>query len=62
MPISWDSESQQFHLRSDSISYVMRVLDNGWLGQLYFGAPLAEGNTYSYLGPAEFLGFSNRLG
>ncbi|MGZ3391868.1 MAG: glycoside hydrolase family 36 N-terminal domain-containing protein, partial [Isosphaeraceae bacterium] len=62
MPISWDSESQQFHLRSDSISYVMRVLDNGWLGQLYFGSAIAEGNTYSYLGPAEFLGFSNRLG
>ena len=62
MPISWDPQAQQFHLRSDSISYVMRVLDNGWLGHLYFGTPLADGAVYSYLGPKDFFGFSNRLG
>jgi alpha-galactosidase len=62
MPISWNAQSQQFHLRNESISYVMRVLDNGWLGQLYFGPPLADDASYAYLGPAEFLGFSNRVG
>jgi alpha-galactosidase len=62
MPISWDPQAQQFHLRTDSISYVMRVLDNGWLGHLYFGTPLTEGAAYSYLGPKDFFGFSNRLG
>jgi len=62
MPISWKSETQEFHLRSDSISYVMRVLDNGWLGQLYFGPSLAADASYACFGPAEFYGFSNRVG
>ncbi len=62
MPISWNPQSQQFHLHSESISYVMRVLDNGWLGHLHFGAALADDVSYGYLGPAEFLGFSNKLG
>jgi alpha-galactosidase len=62
MPISWDARSQQLHLRSESVSYVMQVLDNGWLGHLYFGRPLAEAGSYSYLAPESFTGFSNRLG
>ena len=62
MPISWNPESQEFHLRSDSISYVMKVLDNGWMGHLYFGPSLSSDASYEYFGPAEFLGFSNRLG
>jgi len=60
MPISWDPQSQQFHLRTDSVSYVMQILDNGWLGHLHFGPPLAEDAAYTYLGPRDFLGFSNR--
>jgi alpha-galactosidase len=61
MPISWNPGAQQFHLASDSMSYVVRVLDNGWIGHLYFGPPLSAEASYAYFGPAEFYGFSNRL-
>jgi alpha-galactosidase len=63
MSIEWSAEAgQQFHLRNDLISYVVRVLENDWLGHVYFGPPLAEGKSYAHLIPDEFYGFSNRLG
>jgi alpha-galactosidase len=62
MPIEWNQESREFHLRNDRISYVVRVLENGWLGHLYFGTRLTEGRSYAHLVPGEFLGFSNRVG
>jgi alpha-galactosidase len=62
MAIEWSAEAGQFHLRNDLISYVVRVLENGWLGHLYFGSALAEGKSYGHLVPDEFYGFSNRLG
>ncbi len=37
MRIIYHEESRVFHLWNDSISYVMMVLPNGQLGQLYFG-------------------------
>lgn len=38
MGISFAAATQQFHLYNDRISYVMKVLRDGHLGQLYFGA------------------------
>jgi alpha-galactosidase len=62
MSIEWSPAAREFHLRNDRISYVGRVLENGWLGQVYFGAALADGRSYAHLVPGEFFGFSNRLG
>ena len=41
MPISWSAERREFHLHNDRISYLMRVHDNGALGHLHVGGPLA---------------------
>jgi len=38
------------------------VLENNWLGHVYFGPALAGGKSYGHLVPGEFYGFSNRLG
>jgi alpha-galactosidase len=62
MPIVWSAESQTFHLRNDRISYILRVLEHGALGQLYFGGALAEARSYAHLLRREFVGFSNRAG
>jgi alpha-galactosidase len=62
MTIEWSAETREFHLRNDHVSYVIRVLENGSLGHVYFGAALAEGKSYGHLVPGEFFGFSNRLG
>ncbi len=40
MPIEWDPQAQQWHLHNGRLSVVLAVLENGALGQLYFGAPL----------------------
>ncbi len=62
MTIMLDTRSLTFHLRNEHVSYLLRALDNGTLGHLYFGGPLAEGRSYGHLVSREFLGFSNRLG
>jgi len=51
LAIDWDADARQFHLRNDRISYLIRVLENGTLGQLYFGPTLAEGRGYAHLAP-----------
>jgi alpha-galactosidase len=62
MPIEWDAETHEFHLRSEQLSYLVCVLENGALGQLHVGAPLTTGRSYRHLAPGEFRGFDNRLG
>ena len=62
MPIVWSADTQTFHLRNDSISYLIRVLENGKVGHLHFGGALSEERSYAHLLQREFLGFSNRLG
>ena len=62
MPITFDADSRTFHLRNGQVSYLIRVLENGTLGHLYFGGPLAADGSYAHLSSREFLGFSNRLG
>ncbi len=41
MSITWNPESRTLHLRNDFVSYVLRVHDDGRLGQIHVGAPLA---------------------
>jgi alpha-galactosidase len=62
MPITFDDTSRTFHLRNEKISYLMRVLENGTLGHLFFGGSLAESGSYGHLSGGEYLGLSNRLG
>jgi alpha-galactosidase len=62
MAIEWSAEVGEFHLRNHLVSYVVRVLESGWLGHVYFGPALAGGKSYGHLVPGEFYGFSNRLG
>ncbi len=62
MPIAFDAQSRTFHLRNAQVSYLMRVLENGTLGHLYFGGALSAKGSYAHVSSREFLGFDNRLG
>jgi alpha-galactosidase len=62
MTIHWDAAAREWHLANGRISYALRVLENGWLGHLHAGAPLAGAGSLRHLGPAEFTGFTNRVG
>jgi len=61
MGIEWHPPSRQLHLRNDRVSYLVRILEDGSIGQLHFGAALTEGRSYRHLGRAGFPGFMNRL-
>ena len=61
MPIGWDPEARQIHLRNGTISYVIRVLENGALGHLHFGPLLSDARSYAHVGLGPFHGFTNRL-
>lgn len=61
MAIEWRAETQELHLRNGQISYLVRVLEDGSIGLLHFGAALAGDRSYRHLGRAGFAGFSNRV-
>ena len=49
MSIVFNEKSQIFHLFNSKISYIMGVLPNGHMGQLYFGKRIHQKEDYTYL-------------
>ena len=49
MSILFNDGTKTFHLFNDEISYIMMVLPNGHMGQLYFGKRVHHREDYSYL-------------
>ena len=49
MSIVFHEKNRMFHLFNDKISYIMTVLPNGQMGQLYFGKRIHQREDYSYL-------------
>lgn len=49
MPIRYNERTKEFHLYNKQISYIMKVLKNNQLGQLYFGKRVKERDSYEYL-------------
>lgn len=49
MGIQFVEKSKTFHLYNDCISYIMGILPNGHMGQLYFGGRIHLREDYSYL-------------
>jgi alpha-galactosidase len=57
MSIIYDEQSKQFHLTNGSLSYIIRILENGSIGQVYCGKALRIENPLP--APIPFKGFSN---
>ena len=49
MEIVFKEEAKTFHLYNDQISYILTVLPNGQLGQLYFGKAVRDRDDFSFL-------------
>ncbi|MGM9630624.1 alpha-galactosidase [Butyricicoccus sp.] len=49
MCISYHASSRTFHLHNDSISYIMKILPNEQLGQLYFGKAIRDCESFDHL-------------
>ena len=62
MTVEWRPDDRQFHLHNERVSLILCVFEDGSLGGLHLGAPLAPGRSYRHLGPYRFDGFGNRVG
>ena len=49
MPIHIHQQGKLFHLTNQKISYIMQVLEDGSLGNLYFGKKVADRTDFSHL-------------
>lgn len=49
MKITFKESVKTFHMYNDQISYIMQVLPNGQMGQLYFGKKIHDKEDFSYL-------------
>ena len=48
MGIIFHESSREFHLYNDSVSYIIKILGNGQLGQLYFGKRLHDRESFGH--------------
>ncbi len=49
MPVQFDAPRGHFHLYNNSISYIIEILSNGQMANLYFGQRVSTRGDYSYL-------------
>ena len=49
MAIVFHEQGREFHLFNDRVSYIICILPNGQIGQLYYGAKVRDRETFSYL-------------
>ena len=49
MPIIFHKELKEFHLYNKEISYIIHILPNGHVGNLYFGKKIDSYKTYNHL-------------
>lgn len=49
MPILYHEKTREFHLYNDKISYLMQVMNNEQLANIYFGSKLNDRDDFSYL-------------
>ena len=49
MSITFSESTKTFHLYNQDISYIMTVLPNGHMGQLFFGKKVHDREDFSYL-------------
>src|SRR5574344_2489424 len=49
MPIIFHKESGEFHLYNKEISYIIKLLPNNQLGNLYFGKVINDRTSFSHL-------------
>lgn len=49
MPIRFNQETKEFHLYNDDISYILSILPNGHVENLYYGKRVDETASYLYL-------------
>ena len=48
MNIFYHEKAQEFYLQNEFVSYIMKVLKNGQIGQLYYGSAIPDKEDFTY--------------
>ena len=54
MAIVFHEQTKTFHLYNDEVSYIMRVMENGQLENLYYGKKVHDKEDFNYLHEESF--------
>ena len=49
MPIIYHEQSKEFHIFNQEISYIIEIMEDNQLGNLYYGKKVRDKETFSYL-------------
>lgn len=49
MPIIYHTSSKEFHIYNQQISYIIEIMENGQLGNLYYGKHVKDRESFAYL-------------
>ena len=49
MGIVFHASSREFHLYNHKVSYIIKIMENGQLGQLYFGKRIHDRESFGHL-------------
>lgn len=49
MPIIYHTSSREFHIYNQQISYIIEIMENGQLGNLYYGKHIKDRESFAYL-------------
>ena len=49
MAIRFHQTSKEFHLYNEKISYIIKILENGQLGHVYYGKRITDREDFGYL-------------
>lgn len=49
MQIHINNSTKEFHLTNEKISYILKVLDNGQMGHLYYGKKIRQRDNFSHM-------------
>ncbi len=49
MAIIFHEQSREFHLYNNALSYIIEIMDNGQLGNLYFGKKIHDRACFNHL-------------
>ncbi len=49
MPIIYHQQANEFHLYNQTVSYIIQIMGNGQLGNLYYGKRIKDRDSFEYL-------------
>ena len=48
MPVIFHEETRQFHLFNSEVSYIIRIMENGQMENLYYGKAIHDREDFSH--------------